>query len=159
MKDNGTILDVLIYLLENYSGIDVPISEMTIKDELSAAGFGVEDIVRAFGWIDSLTTMDETRSEALRHSNENSIRVFTEDEKTQLGLPVLNYLTELRSMGAVDSIDLEILLEKLMAVDIDAMNFDQLKRIILLFLVEQDDYDYYSIENGISLERLGSMIH
>lgn len=159
MKDNDTILDVLIYLLENYSGIDIPISEMTVKNELSAAGFGAEDIVRAFGWIDSLSAIDEVGDASIRHSNENSIRVFSEDEQTQLGLPILNYVTELRTTGVIDSIDLEILLEKLMAVDVEAINVDQLKRIILLFLVEQDDYDYYSIENGISLERLGSMIH
>lgn len=159
MKDNDTILDVLIYLLENYSGMELPISEVTIKDELSAAGFGADDIVRAFGWIDSLSAMDEASSDAISLSNENSIRVFSEDELAQLGFPVLNYLIELRTMGAIDSIDLEVLLERLMAVDIDAMNLDQIKRVILLFLVEQDDYDYYSIENGISLERLGSMIH
>lgn len=160
MKDTDTLLDVLIYLLTNYAGIEVPISEVTIKNELTAAGFDAEDIVRAFGWIDSFSEYVESDDSHIRTPDSGSMRLYSEEEKQHIGVSGLDFLAKLVSNDSIDSGELERLLDILMTIDIDSMNDNQLKRLILLLLVEEDHaYDYYALDDGISLDKLDSMIH
>ena len=55
MKDN--VLDLLIYLFENYmSADDEPRPDRnTLKTELDKAGFAEADIERALEWLDGLS--------------------------------------------------------------------------------------------------------
>ena len=52
-----TVLDVLMYLFVNYQHgefVDTENQE-NLRDELTAAGFPVEEVNHAFSWLDGLT--------------------------------------------------------------------------------------------------------
>src|SRR3569833_2201954 len=60
MKEN--MLDILMYLLENYicGDIDDGADEASLRVELQRAGFPNQEINKAFSWLDGLASMRDT---------------------------------------------------------------------------------------------------
>lgn len=67
--------------------------------------------------------------------NQN-IRLLTDEEKDVLGIDNYDYLLKLWKIGLVDSADLEIILEQLMLFPNDSITREDINWIILVSLVE-----------------------
>src|SRR3546814_4558926 len=74
-----TVLDVLMYLFENYQEGEFSDAEYhdTLREELLAAGFPDDEVGNAFAWLDGLA---EQRQLPLVFGPYRSTRIYTRDE-------------------------------------------------------------------------------
>src|ERR1044071_10051943 len=80
-----TVLDILIYLFENYFDADIESAPEpdrdTLKDELERAGFSEHEVSRALEWLEQLS-VDPQRPGAAPTSR--AIRIFDPREQARL---------------------------------------------------------------------------
>ncbi|HLA75908.1 MAG TPA: DUF494 family protein [Gammaproteobacteria bacterium] len=136
MKEN--VLDVLMYLFENYMGEEVDTSpdEETLKIELVEAGFARAEINKAFAWLEGLALMQENVPlQALRTSR--SIRIFTEQEAAKLGVECQGFLFFLENVGVLDQANRELVIDRVMALETDEIDLEHLKWVVLMVLFNQ----------------------
>ena len=101
MKEN--VFDVLMYLFENYyMDDDNPVApdRDSVQQELSKAGFPLEEIDRAFNWMEDLTTA----SSAPAMQEERSTRLFSETEMNRLDTECRGFILYLEQMGAIGAV-------------------------------------------------------
>lgn len=135
MKEN--VIDILMYLFENYMDEDgaEESDQETIEAELRAAGFPQTEISKAFTWIEGLAEMQNSplslnpTSFALRHYNPL--------EHRKLGLDGQGFLIFLEQTGIIDQQTRETIIDRVMALDTDEIDLEQLKWIILMVLFNQ----------------------
>lgn len=132
-----TVLDVLMYLFENYqhgefSDMD---NQETLRDELTAAGFPVEEVNHAFSWLDGLT---EQRQRPLIFGPRSALRLYSKDELVRLSVECRGFLLYLEQLGILDAAARELVIDRLMAIE-DEVDLDRVKWVCLLVMVNQPD--------------------
>jgi Smg protein len=136
MKEN--VLDVLMYLFENYMDSDTEIDpdQETLKADLQDAGFPHVEISKAFDWLEGLA-----QSQASARTSgvlaERSLRMFTEEETERLDVECRGFLLFLEQSGILDPASRELVIERVMALETEEIDLDQLKWVILLVLFNQ----------------------
>lgn len=136
MKEN--VLDVLMYLFENYmdDGPEFSPDQETLTDELTQAGFPRAEVNKAFSWLEGLASLRD--GEAMPHGGRSqSIRVFSAHEQQKIGLEARDFILFLARTGVLDSLTRELVVDRVMALDTDEIDADQLKWVILMVLFNQ----------------------
>ena len=135
------MLDVLMYLFEHYmdeATIKADDQE-TLKSRLTAAGFTSKDIHKAFGWMDALSA---DRQETQHHQiNNSSIRLYSWEEKRHLNSECRGYLHFLEQCGVLNPTTRELVIDRVLALENDDIDLDNLKWVILMVLFNQPDQD------------------
>ena len=133
MKEN--VLDVLMYLFENYlydEEMELEPDEDSLRTELSAAGFHNAEIDKAFAWLEGLVSLQENiGDEPLHH---HSLRVFTDAETEKLDAETRGFLLFLEQVGVLDQASREMVIDRVMALDPDVVDLEQLKWVVLMVL-------------------------
>ena len=132
-----TVLDVLMYLFENYQHGEFADTENqeTLRDELTAAGFPVEEVNHAFCWLDGLT---EQRQQPLIFGPRGSLRIFAREEQHKLSVDCRGFLLYLEQLGILDSTAREVVIDRLMAFA-DEIDLERVKWVCLLVLGNHPD--------------------
>lgn len=132
-----TVLDVLMYLFENYQRGEFADTgnQETLRDELTAAGFPVDEVNHAFTWLDGLSNQ---RQQPLIFGLQGSLRVFAREEQARLSVECRGFLLYLEQLGIFDSTTREVVIDRLMALD-DEIDLDRVKWVCLLVLVNHPD--------------------
>jgi Smg protein len=136
VKEN--ILDVLMYLFENYMDDDeeqTGFDQELLKDELLAAGFPLHEISKAFDWLESLANYP-LPADAIA-AKQCSTRVYLKEECEKLDLECRGFLIFLEQMGVLETQSRELVIDRVMALEIDEFNLEQLKWVILMVLFNQ----------------------
>lgn len=135
MKEN--ILDVLMYLFENYMNdeIEFDTDEESLRVELQEAGFQQTEISRAFEWLEGLVDMQNSEDHALL--NAASMRVYTDEECEKLDLASRGFMLFLEQTGVLDHNTRELVIDRVMALDEDEIDLEQLKWVVLMVLFNQ----------------------
>ncbi len=143
---NENVIDVLIYLYENYMDADtaVPQDQILLEEELVQAGFPKGEIKKAFDWLDELAWRQG--SLVYRKAPNQSIRIYTADEQRRLDTEIQGLLLFLEQNGILDPFSRELVIERAMALDTHELSTDDVKWIVLLVLMNQPDQ-----ENAIEL--------
>ena len=130
-----TVLDVLMYLFENYQHGEFADTgnQETLRDELTAAGFPVEEVDNAFAWLDGLS---DQRQQPLIFGPRASLRLFAKDELSRLSTECRGFLLYLEQLGILESTAREVVIDRLMAIE-DEIDLDRVKWVCLLVLVNQ----------------------
>ena len=134
---NENVVDILIYLYENYMDNDQPppSNQEDLHDELVAAGFPEDEIYKAFQWLDELALQRD--SGGLRPQTENSIRVYTEQEIAKMDHNCRGLLLFLEQNNILDQANREFVIERTMALDSPIIKVDDLKWVVLMVLMNQ----------------------
>jgi Smg protein len=134
---NENVIDVLIYIYENYMDGEeaVPADQIMLEEELVEAGFPKGEIQKAFNWLDELAWRQGSLE--LGTGANRSIRVFTDAERRRLDLEIQGMLLYLEQAGILDQRSRELVIERAMALDTEELNADDLKWIVLLVLLNQ----------------------
>ncbi|MEO5703313.1 MAG: DUF494 family protein [Gammaproteobacteria bacterium] len=136
MKEN--ILDVLMYLFENYMDNDVDRNpdQETLKLELVEAGFTQAEINKAFIWLEGLAVLqDSLPSHTLKSGR--SIRIFTDQEAEKVGIECRGFLLFLEQVGVLDQANRELVIDRVMALETEEIDLEQLKWVVLMVLFNQ----------------------
>ena len=124
MKDN--VLDLLIYLFENYmSADDEPRPDRgTLKLELDKAGFAEPDIERALEWLDGLSGEQLGK---VAEATARAVRIFSGHELLRLDTDVRGYLMYLENVRILSATQRELVIDRLMALEADEIDIEQVK--------------------------------
>lgn len=136
MKEN--ILDVLLYLFENFVYEDP--ASLDDRDSLQAslleAGFSPSEISKAFDWLDVLA---RERPQLMRDAPgaDAPTRIYAPEEMAKLDGECRGFLMFLEQSGVLDAERRELVLDRVMALDADEVDLDDLKWVILMVLFSQ----------------------
>jgi Smg protein len=134
---NETVLDVLMYLFENFSDQDYEQSpdQVVLREELLQAGFGELEVDRALDWLEELAS---TEAEPFANNPaERSVRLFSIRELARLDTECRGYLVYLEQIGILSPVQRELVLDRLMALGTTDINVDQVKWVVLMVLFSQ----------------------
>ena len=160
MKEN--ILDVLIYLFENYmfDNDEYEPDQETLIIELSQAGFDQAMIDRAFEWLENLAILSDNNIAGQPGISQGSIRLYTDDELEQIGVEARGLLLKLEQCGVLDTLSREMVITQLMALGADTIELEHVKWVILMVLSNYTDGDGVSeLTETVVLDGLHSCIH
>ena len=135
-----TLLDVLLYLFENYF-YDDP-DAVRDRDSLQAgviqAGFSPAEVSKAFDWLDALA---EQRSVFRPLPDDGAapgpVRLYAEQEMARLDTDCRGFLMFLLDNGVLDAAQHEHVVDRAMALDQDEIDLDDLKWVVLMVLFNQ----------------------
>lgn len=163
MKEN--VLDILIYLFENYMFEDEehePDQEM-LAAELRQAGFEHSMIDRAFDWLENLAQLCEQNAQGEAGpaiANQGALRHYAPEESERLDAQAQGLLLHLEQCGVLDSISREMVIDRLMALGVDSIDVDHLKWVILMVLSNYCEDDGISdLTEALVLDGLHTCIH
>ena len=136
MKES--VLDVLMYLFEHYFDDDAEVESdrESLKHELVQAGFPEVEITKAFEWLEGLT-MDDEMLEAREIRSVSAMRVYTPEEKERLNPECQGFLMFLEQVNVLDSTMRELVIDRVMALDAEDIDLEQLKWVVLMVLFNQ----------------------
>lgn len=137
MKES--ILDVLLYLFENFV-YDDPES-LNDRDSLQAslleAGFSPSEISKAFDWLDALARERPQLDVVAAGIGGGPVRVYAPEEIAKLDTESRGFLMFLEHNGVLDAERRELVLDRIMALDADEVDLNDLKWVILMVLFSQ----------------------
>ena len=154
------VLDILIYLFENYFDAETddgfePDRE-TLKLELEKAGFPGSEVERALCWLEELAA-DPDRSHPTPTSR--AIRVFAALEQARLDTDCRGYLVHLEQVGILSPTQRELVIDRLMALEGDEIDIDKLKWVVLMVLFSQPGQEtaFSRMEDLVFEDRSGAI--
>ena len=159
MKEN--MLDVLMYLFENYMSdeVEVDADEESLRIELQEAGFHSEEISKAFDWLEGLSVLQDS-PEKYTPINTSAIRVYTADECEKMDLDSRGFLMFLEQTGVLDHNTREMVIDRVMALDEDEMDIEQLKWVVLMVLFNQPGREAaFAWMEDLVFEEAPSIVH
>jgi Smg protein len=133
MKEN--VLDVLMYLFENYTDTEFTDTgnHNALKEELAGAGFPDEEVGHAFQWLDGLS---ERRKQLSLFGSTGVIRVYSRPELARLSTDCRGFLVYLEQLGILTAETRELVIDRLMAIE-DEVDLERVKWVLLLVLMHQ----------------------
>ncbi|MDH5369112.1 MAG: DUF494 family protein [Gammaproteobacteria bacterium] len=158
MKEN--ILDVLMYLFENYMNdeIEFDTDEESLRTELEQAGFHKAEISKAFLWLEGLAGLQDG-VEPLAF-NAESIRVYTDEETEKLDLDSRGFLMFLEQTGVLDHNTREMVIDRVMALESEEIDLEQLKWVVLMVLFNQPGREAaYAWMEDLVFEEMPGILH
>lgn len=159
MKES--VLDVLIYLFENFvnnDNMDFEPESQEISDRLEDAGFSTTDVVKAMQWVLELKENVITVS---ANDYNSSIRIFSVDEQHKISPAIRHTLHCMERDEVITPAIRELIIDRVMALDMDEVQLDQLKWIMLFVLCFQGHMPVQvrRLEDVILLDSPNSSLH
>ncbi len=137
MKEN--VLDVLMYLFENYM-VEEPEFEkdhQTLTAELFQAGFEHRDINKAFDWLQDLSEMCDPAFPPPMSIGRKSIRHYAAEETRRLNAETRGFLLSLEQSGVLDAPTREVVIDRVMALEVDEIDLNHIKWVTMMVLCNQ----------------------
>ncbi len=134
---NETVLDVLMYLFENFSDQEYEHApdQMVLREELLQAGFNETEVDRALDWLEELAANDT--EPFANNPAERSVRIFNAHEQARLDTLCRGYVVYLEQVGILSPVQRELVIDRLMALDSPDIDVDQVKWVVLMVLFSQ----------------------
>lgn len=136
-----TVLDVLLYLFENYfreDPADLARDRASLQGTLIQAGFSPVEVSKAFDWLDELTAeRSAPTAPRLPTSGETApgpVRLYAPQEMQRLDAECRGLLMFLLDNGVLDANHHEQVIERTLALDQDDIDIDDLKWVVLMVL-------------------------
>jgi Smg protein len=149
----GSVLDILIYVFDRYMLVEapaVPRREHLARD-LEHAGFAPAKVERALDWLTDLAFGQERGSPAETAAHADGVRVFSDGELMRLSTECRGLLLTLERARVLTVQQREIVIERMLALDADEPDTEQLKWVVLMVLSSQPGCE-------LAVERLGGLM-
>jgi Smg protein len=146
-----SVLDILIYVFDRYmlsATPDVPERERLARD-LESAGFAPANVERALDWLTDLAFGHQQADTLTRP--QSGVRIFSDSELARLSTECRGLLLSLENARVLTPEQREIVIERMLALDADEPDTEQLKWVVLMVLSSQPGQE-------LAVERLGGLI-
>lgn len=165
MKEN--VLDVLMYLFEHYyldggvdEGTDVesPPDQETLTSELAEAGFARGEISKAFSWLESLSQVREGAAPMVS-AGRGGMRHYSSAERKKLDATCRGLLQQMESIGVLEAAARELVIDRVMALEVEEISLEQLKWVMWMVLFHQPGQEalHEMLEDLVFDEREGHL--
>lgn len=155
-----TVLDVLIYLFDHYVEEELEINpdQQDLKTQLTQAGFADLQVDKAIDWLEGLATQKDMFDTGVLRSR--SIRVFNDIENEKLDIECKGFLLFLEQSGVLDSEDRELVIDRVMALETDSIELQQLKWVVLMVLFNRPGKEAaFAWMEDIILDEVSAVVH
>ncbi|MGH8298934.1 MAG: DUF494 family protein [Steroidobacteraceae bacterium] len=136
----GSVLRVLIYVYDHYmlaDPADVPERRYMLED-LQRRGFSVTEVVHAMEWLSALVSDQRAASgPADTLCDDGGLRIFADGELSRLSADCRAFLMLLDRQRVLTPQQRELVIERALALDIEEVDVEQLKWVVLLVLSSQ----------------------
>jgi Smg protein len=130
------MIEILVFLFENYFHTESYPDSDTLARKLSAAGFEDDDINEALDWLSGLEEATESAFPPELASSA-AFRAFASAEMNKLDVDSRGFVQFLETAGVLNPLCREIILERAMALDDKVVTLDKIKVIVLMVLWNQ----------------------
>ena len=132
-----TVLDVLMYLFETFvDAEDEPEPDRNeLREELERAGFRNREIDRALDWLDGLNAAALPEKEQTETAP--TFRIYDVVERDRFDSHSRGYLLYLEQCGILNALQREIVIDRLLALDSDEIDIEQIKWVVMMVLFSQ----------------------
>ena len=130
------VLELIVYLFEHYMGDDgesLP-DEEGLRDELQQAGFRLHDIRKAFAWLGDLAEQPEPLGS---EATASALRHYDDIELARLDADSRGFLLFLEQNGILNPVSRERVIDRLMALESEAISIEHVKWVVLLVLFSE----------------------
>lgn len=124
------MIDILVYLFENYHDFSARPKSKALKRRLSAVGFQEEAIGVALRWLDGLKAAPVIEGP----DDHRALRVYLPEEQRKLGLECLSFIAFLEGADLLPPALRELVVEGAMLLDDDPVPLAKFKIIVLMIL-------------------------
>jgi len=128
------MIDVLVFLFENYFDLASQPAPDSLVRKLSAAGFDPDEVSFALDWLEALKQLQPIEFAA----DARSFRIFTDEESGRLGENGVAFLVFLETAGVITAPQRELIVERALALADDPVSLDKLKIVVLMVLWSQE---------------------
>jgi Smg protein len=135
----GSVLKVLIYVYDHYMLADsgeVPERHRMLQD-LQKRGFSVSEVVQAMEWLSALVGDQRASPTADGEAKDGGLRIFADGELSRLSPDSRAFLMVLDRQHVLTPRQRELVIERALALDVDEVDVEQLKWVVLLVLSSQ----------------------
>lgn len=140
----GSVLKVLIYVYDHYMLADpaeVPERHHMLAD-LRKRGFSVTEVVHAMEWLSALVADQRAAPgpadrPAEARQDGDGLRVFADGELARLAADCRAFLMLLDRQHVLTPRQRELVIDRALALDVDEVDVEQLKWVVLLVLSAQ----------------------
>lgn len=152
-----TLLDVLMYLFENYHDGEFSDSDNqeTLRIELAAAGFPEDEVGHAFAWLDGLAKQRDTPTLTATTA---ALRIYAPQEMERLSAECRGFLLYLEQLGILGATSRELVIERLLALA-DEVDLERVKWVCLLVLINQPGHEEAAVHLEDMVYYTGEFLH
>ena len=152
----GSVLDILIYVFDRYMLEETPeVPERAqLARDLELAGFGRSNVERALDWLTELAfghqrpPLPAARRDGAAY---HGVRIFADSELVRLSPECRGLLLTLERARVITPQQREIVIERMLALEADEPDTEQLKWVVLMVLSSQPGSE-------LAVERLGGLV-
>ncbi len=133
-----SVLDILIYVFDRYmleDTYEVPERDDLARD-LELMGFGSASVERALDWLADLADV-RVHAGAEPRGATASLRLYSDGELARLSTESRGFLMHLERHGILSPAQREVVLDRLLALDSDELDTEQIKWVVLMVLSSQ----------------------
>jgi Smg protein len=131
------IVEILVYLIselrKNPSIGDI---DLTV---LSQKGYSSSEISTAFNWLYEKISKGDATITDTAPSSPHSHRVLHEAERSVISSEAYGYLIQLRELGLITELDIEVIIDRIMMSGYLSVNIEEIKFMVVALLMENDD--------------------
>ena len=133
---DNTVFDVLVYVFDHYQFAELPAAteRAEIARDLEVAGFRGVTVQRALDWLAALA---DQRSQPELDANARTFRLYTPEECARLDASCRGLLLALERGGILAPTQREIVIERLLALDVEELGLEQVKWVVLMVLTSK----------------------
>jgi Smg protein len=150
----GSVLDILIYVFDRYMLEETPeVPERAqLARALELAGFGRSNVERALDWLTELAFGQQRPPlPAANGATYHGVRIFADSELVRLSPECRGLLLTLERARVITPQQREIVIERMLALEADESDTEQLKWVVLMVLSSQPGSE-------LAVERLGGLV-
>ena len=140
MNDKPQLLQVLMSLFNDSPELEGEVIKMTdskeLLNELQKTGLNGQALDQAFVWLEKFAKLNEEDS---LDYHTDTIRVFTNAEKSIIPQECLNFLQEAYFVGDIQPHELEFIIEQIMTLSTHTVTEDQFMWIFDMTIANQAD--------------------
>jgi Smg protein len=139
----GSVLDILIYVFDRYMLDAVPEvpARAHLARDLERAGFAPTKVERALDWLTELAFVHGGVHAVHAEPQLTAMRVFTDSELARLSSESRGLLLRLEHAGVLATRQREIVIDRLLALDADEPDTEQLRWVVLMVLSAQPGHE------------------
>lgn len=130
------IVEIIVFLLREIHN-NKQLSDIDIE-ALSKQGYTQNEINTAFGWIYTKIYSGEKVFTAQSSPN-HSHRILHEVERNIITPDAHGYLIQLRELGLINDMDIEVIIDKIMVSGFAKVTIEEMKVFIAGYLLDIDD--------------------
>jgi Smg protein len=142
---NGTVLDILLYVFDRYmfdEAPEVPEREALAR-HLANAGFGEANVERALDWLADLAGLRQhvpvvlADGEVVAPRPTAALRLYSPQELLRLSAECRGMLLTLEAAEILQPAQRELVIDRLLALDIEDLTQEQVRWVALMVLSSQ----------------------